>query len=184
MARVKCMFLLWLTTVPKGLSIVLSYTCSIQATMEQYLIVRWILIIIPPNSVILPTLYWTVEENKISHLEDTMTLVRWRHTILMVEKVNSFNITVLWIHHLMPLQEYGLVMQNLLHLHLNLTAWQVEHMLCLNGRQPGADKQTKIEIMIITRDKSTMVILLFLLKIFTVDKLKTLQTMTPGFIVP
>lgn len=76
----------------------------------------------------------------------------------MVEKVNSFNITVLWVHHLMALQEYGLVMQNLLHLHLNLTAWQVEHMLCLNGRQPGADIQTKIEMMIIMRDKSTLVV--------------------------
>jgi len=34
-ARVECMFLLWLTTVPKGLSIVLCYTCSTQATMEH-----------------------------------------------------------------------------------------------------------------------------------------------------
>jgi len=99
----------------------------------------------------------------------------------MVEKVNSFNITVLWIHHLMAVQDYGVVMQNLLHLHLNLTAWEVEHMLLLNWRQPGADIQTKIEMMIITRDKGTLVMLLCLLKIFTGNKLKTLQTTTPGF---
>jgi hypothetical protein len=98
-------------------------------------------------------------------------------------KLNCFNITVLWIHHLTALQEHGVVMQNLLHLHLNLTAWQVEHMLCLNGRQPGANIQIKIEMMI-TGDKSTPVMLLHLLKIFTGDKLKTLQTMTPGFTVP
>jgi hypothetical protein len=102
----------------------------------------------------------------------------------MVEKVNSFIITVLWIHHLMALQEYGVVMQNLLHLHLNLTAWQVEHMLCLNGLQPGANIHTKIEMMTIMRDKSTLVMLLCLLKIFIGDKLKTLQKMTPSFIVP
>jgi hypothetical protein len=164
----------------------LSYATPAQFRPQwsTYLIAQWILIIIPPKSVILPTLYLTAEENKISHLEDTMTLVRWRHTILMVEKVNSFNITVLWIHHLTALQEYGVAMQNLLHLHLNLTASQVEHMLCLNGRQPGANIHTKIEIMTIKRDKSTLVILLCLLKIFTGDKLKTLQTVTPSFIVP
>jgi hypothetical protein len=130
------------------------------------------------------TLYLTAEENKISHLEDTMTLVRWRHTILMVEKVNSFNITVLWIHHLMALQEHGVAMKKLLYLHLNLTAWQVEHMLCLNGRQPGANIHIKTEMMIITRYKSTLVMLLCLLKIFTGDKLKTLQTMIPSFVAP
>lgn len=128
----------------KGPSIVLCYTCSIQATMEHI-----------PNCVVdfdyhttkisnSTTLYLTAEENKISHLEDTMTLVRWKYTILMAEKVNSLNITVLWIHHLMALQEYEVVMQNLLHLHLNLSAWQVEHMLCLNGRQPGANIHIKI----------------------------------------
>jgi len=164
----------------------LSYATPAQFRPQwsTYLIARWILIIVPPKSVILSSLYLTAEENKISHLEDTKTLVRWRHTILMVEKVNSSNITVLWIHYLTALQEYGLAMQNLLHLHLNLTASQVEHMLCLNGRQPGANIHIKIETMIIMRDKSTLVMLLCLLKISTGDKLKTLQTMTQSFIVP
>jgi hypothetical protein len=99
---------------------------------------------------------------------------------LMVERINSINITVLWIHHLSAWQEYGVAMKKLLHHHLNLTAWQVEHMLCLNGRQPRASIHIKIAILI-TRDKSTMVMLLCLLNMITGDKLKT--TMNPTFIV-
>lgn len=92
---------------------------------------------------------------------------------LLVERINSFNITVLWIHHLMEWQEYGLATQDLLHHHLNLTAWQVERMLCLSERQPGASIHIKIAMMMIIRDKSTMVMLLCLLNMITGDKLET-----------
>jgi hypothetical protein len=169
--------------MPKDLQLSYATPAQFRKQWSTYLIAWWILIIIPPKSVVLPTVYLRAEENTIFHLEETMTLVRWRHTILMVEKVNSFNITVLWIHNLMALQEHGVVMQNLLHLYLNLTALPFEHMLCLNGRQPGANIHMKIAMMI-TRNKSTLVMLLCLLKIFTGNKLKTLQTMTPSFIVP
>jgi hypothetical protein len=169
--------------MPKDYQLSHATPAQFRPQWSTYPIAQWILIIIPPKLVVLPTLYLTTEENKIFHLEETMTLVRRRHTILMVEKVNSFNITVPLIHHLMALQEYGLATQDLLHLHLNLTAWQVEHTLCLNGRQPGANIHMNIAMMIITRDKSTLVMLLCLLKIFTADELKTLQTMTPSFIV-
>jgi hypothetical protein len=94
----------------KGLSMSYATPAQFRSQCSTYLIARWILIIIPPKSVILPTLYLTTEENKIFHLEETMTHVRWRHTILKVEKVNSFNITVLWIHHLTALQKHGVAM--------------------------------------------------------------------------
>jgi hypothetical protein len=99
----------------------------------------------------------------------------------MVERINSINITVLWIHHLLARQEYGVAMKKLLHHHLNLTAWQAEHTLCLNGRQPRASIHIKIAMMITMRDKSTMVMLLCLLNMITGDKLRT--TMNPTFIV-
>jgi hypothetical protein len=42
----------------------------------------------------------------------------------------------------------------------------------------------KIAMMIIMRDKSNLVVLLCLMKIFTGNKLKTLHRMTPSFRVP
>jgi len=96
--------------MPKDRQLSYATPAQFRSQWSIYLIARWILIIIPPKSVILPTPYLTAEENKIFHLEETMTPVMWRHTILKVEKVNSFNITVLWIHHLAALHEHGVAM--------------------------------------------------------------------------